>query len=244
MYDGQFWGSSLLALSVSNGTCHQFVYARLHTTLLHLRLWPHNNICSTYDHQTIISSLQWGITFPSENGTWNKWWLKGGERGWRLNFRGHSISTAPETNIPWGNGEIPSIPRKGVHDIMCNLSLQSIYTIFICTGPCAGGPRWDQRALKQFGVFSTLASRLQRSARFRYSILLLDYNFGNFVFFFSKLAIPGPQLTFLRGWSHFDTDALHLTDLLQKMRKWSCFVTDAGPQLTILRKWWQTVNIS
>ena len=69
MYDGQFWGSSLLALSVSNGTCHQFVYARLHTTLLHLRLWPHNNICSTYDHETITSSLQWGISFLSENWT-------------------------------------------------------------------------------------------------------------------------------------------------------------------------------
>ena len=43
--DGQFWGSSLLALSVSNGTCHQFVYARLHTTLLHLRLEGYKNIC-------------------------------------------------------------------------------------------------------------------------------------------------------------------------------------------------------
>ena len=42
--DGQFWGSSLLALSVSNGTSHQFVYARLHTTLLHLPMRGHEKI--------------------------------------------------------------------------------------------------------------------------------------------------------------------------------------------------------
>ena len=38
------FGGSLLALSVSNGTSHQFVYARLHTTLLHLPLWGYKNI--------------------------------------------------------------------------------------------------------------------------------------------------------------------------------------------------------
>ena len=82
--DGQFWGSSLLALSVSNGTCHQFVYARLHTTLLHLRLEGYKNICrpaqdeeEAYSCDDIdVRNKSW-YTLTTLPFSWSQVWKKG-----------------------------------------------------------------------------------------------------------------------------------------------------------------------
>ena len=84
---------------------------------------------------------------------------------------------------PLGERALQFLDKMSMNNVLSQ-PLEHIY-LSICTGPCAGGLRWDQRVLKQFVVFSTLVLRLRRSARFRYIDIVARLQFWQFCFFSS-----------------------------------------------------------